>query len=233
MPQKMTKTRTIRERHLGKHPGHCFKCSAKKTMRVSVFLKFCPIQKLMTRVSKRQAQNGNDWLYSELYGNSVLTLSLATSILCFSIACWKINHSPLYHPHPSSSLKLFLNESAHSQASWSLIGSTGLQVPKQTAAAAAALHKQAVAERQEGSGGSHRQASSQVWVMASYYIEKKKTWRAHSACGNCEISPNAQSGARLLRLGGWRKFDWRKRHLPTSHLTVNTESPSFTPINCT
>lgn len=63
------------------------------------------------------------------------------------------------------------------QASWSIIRSAGLQVPKQAKAAAAAagdaLSKQALAPRQEASGGSHRAASPSVWVMASYYIEKR------------------------------------------------------------
>lgn len=83
-------------------------------------------------------------LYSERHGdgNRVLTSSLATSIRRSSVARWKISHSTLAHPQPSGSLK-FLSESAHPQTSWSLIGSTQLQVPEQ---AAAALSKHALAK---------------------------------------------------------------------------------------
>lgn len=64
-------------------------------------------------------------------------------------------------------------------------------------------------------------------VGDGFLFYRERSWRVHGACGNCERSPNSQGVAKLLRLGGWRKHDWRKRRLPTSHLTVNTENPSF------
>lgn len=223
MPQKMTKMRIVHEQHGGEHLGHRFKCSANTTYYAGISVpKVWPIRKLMTGESQSQAQEGNDWLYSDsTVTSSVLTLLLATSILCFFCSMLENQPQPTLTPTPQ---RLFLSESAHSQASWSVIGSTGLQAPEQ--AAAVALRKHAPAARQEASGGSRpREASPQVWEMASYSIEK--------GAGGFTVPVATVREAQIARvlqgcrLGGWRKHDWRKRCLPTSHLTVNTENPSF------